>query len=132
MKAQYKSEQMCTALAAPDMAELAHSTEAANGLHVDPLFVRTIWMPTLLKKILSAIDDLRPEPQFELSHRLEAQISETSGLSQPLENQNFAEVSDSQSSQRDLQQITPDTSSQAEKPATKKKKKKKEKNSDNV
>ncbi|KAK5121209.1 hypothetical protein LTR16_004377, partial [Cryomyces antarcticus] len=87
--------------------------------------VYDIWMPTLLRKISSAIDDLRPEPDFELSHGLEAQISETSGLSQELENQNLAEVPNSQSSHKDLQQITPDTSTQAEKPAPKKKKKKK-------
>jgi hypothetical protein len=60
----------------------------------------------------------------ELSQQSELQSSEPSGLSQQLENQILAEVPGSHSSHVDLQQITPDTSAQAEKPASKKKKKK--------
>jgi hypothetical protein len=81
-------------------------------------------MPTHFKRISSAIDELPPEQDFELSHGSEPHISEASGLLQQLENQNLAEVPDSQLSHVDLQQITPDTSTQAEKPAPKKKKKK--------
>jgi hypothetical protein len=87
--------------------------------------VYDIWMPTLLKKISSAIDDLCPKLDFELSHELEAQISETSGLSQQLEDQDLAEVPDGRLGHIDLQPITPDTSTQAEKPAPKRKKKNK-------
>ncbi len=91
--------------------------------------VYDIWMPTLLKMISSAIDDLRPEPDLEPSHESEAQISETSGLSQQLEMQTFTEVPDSRLTHIDLQQNTPDTSTQdtspqADKLAPKKKKKK--------
>jgi hypothetical protein len=89
--------------------------------------VYDMWMPTYFKRISSAIDELPPEHDFELSHASEPQISEASGLSQQLENQNLAEVLDSQLSHVDLQQITPitpDTSTQAEKPAPKKKKEK--------
>jgi hypothetical protein len=60
---------------------------------------------------------------LELSQQSEPQLSEPSGLSQH-ENQILPEEPDSQSSHVDLQQITPDTSTQAEKPASKKKKKK--------
>lgn len=74
--------------------------------------VYDIWMPTLLKMISSAIDDLRLEPDLEPSHESEAQISESSGLSQQLEMQNFTEVPDSQLTHIDLQQKTPDTSTQ--------------------
>jgi hypothetical protein len=56
----------------------------------------------------------------ELSQQSELQSSEPSGLSQQLENQILVEEPDSHV---DLQQITPDTSAQAEKPASKKKKK---------
>lgn len=84
--------------------------------------VYDIWMPTHFKRISSAIDELPPEQDFELPYGSEPQISETSGLSQ-LQSQGLAEVPDSQSSQVDKQQITPNTSIQAEKPAPKKKKK---------
>lgn len=85
--------------------------------------VYDIWMPTHFKRISSAIDDLPPGQDFEISHGSEPQISETSGLSQQLETQILAEAPGSQSSHLDLQQITPDTSMQLEKPASKKKKK---------
>lgn len=84
--------------------------------------VYDIWMPTHFKRISSAIDELPPEQDFELPYGSEPQISETSGLSQ-LQNQGLAEVPDSQSSHVDKQQITPNTSIQAEKPTPKKKKK---------
>ena len=86
--------------------------------------VYDLWMPTLLKKISSAIDDLPPEPDYESFHGSKAQVSKTSGHSQQLENQISAELPDSQLNHNDLQQITPDTSMQAEKPAPKKRKKK--------
>ena len=79
-------------------------------------------MPTHIKRISSAIDELPPKQDFELSHGSEPQISETSGLSQQLENQNLAEVHDSQLSLNDLQQITPDRSTQTDTPPPKKKK----------
>ncbi len=82
---------------------------------------------TLLKSICSVIDELPPHFNLEFSQQAEPQLSEPSGLSKQLENQNMAEVSDSRSSHVGLQQITPDPSMQAEKPALKKKKKKKEK-----
>jgi hypothetical protein len=84
--------------------------------------VYDIWMPTHFKRISSAIDELPSEQDFELLHSSEPQLSETSGLSQQLENQNLVEVPDSQLSHVDIQQITPDVSIQAEKPAPKKKK----------
>ena len=84
--------------------------------------VYDIWMPTHFKRISSAIDELPSKQDFELSHSSEPQISETSGLSPQLKNEDLAEVLDSQSSHVDLQQITPDTSIQAENPAPKKKK----------
>ena len=86
--------------------------------------VYDLWMPTLLKKISSAIDDLRPEPDYESFQGSEAQASKTSGLSQQLENQISVDSPDSQLNHIDLQQITPDTSMQAEKPAPKRRKKK--------
>ena len=86
--------------------------------------VYDLWMPTLLKMITSAIDDLRPEPDFETCHESEAQVSQTSRLSQQLENHNSAESPDRQLDHIDLQQITPDTSMQAEKPSPKKRKNK--------
>lgn len=79
---------------------------------------------TLLKRIRSLVDDLPPDFDLELSQQSEPQLSEPSGLSQQLETQVLAEGTDSQPRQFDLQQITPDTSTQ-ETPASKKKKKKK-------
>lgn len=79
---------------------------------------------TLLKRIRSLVDDLPPDFDLELSQQSESQLSEPSGLSHKLENQVLAEGPDSQPSQFDLQQITPDTSTQ-ERPVSKKKKEKK-------
>jgi hypothetical protein len=78
-----------------------------------------LWMPDHFKRISSAIDELPPDLDFELSRG-----SEPSGLSQQLEYQNLAEEPGEQRSQSkvDLQQITPDTSTRTEKPASKKKK----------
>ena len=79
---------------------------------------------TLLKRIRSLVDDLPPDFALGLCQQSEPQLSEPSGLSQQLGNQVLAEITDSQPSGPDLQQITPDTSTQA-KPASKNKKKKK-------
>ncbi|KAK5531346.1 hypothetical protein LTR23_006051 [Exophiala sp. CCFEE 6169] len=81
---------------------------------------------TLLKRILSIVDDLPPDFALQLTQQSEAQLSEPSGLSQQLDNQVLAEISHPQSSQLDLQQMTPDTSTQ-DKAASKQKKKKKKK-----
>ena len=78
--------------------------------------VYDIWMPTHFKRICSAIDDLPAEQKSEVSVASGQQISETTGLSQPLQNQSLEA-----SSIGDLQQITPNTSTQTEKPAKKKK-----------
>lgn len=78
----------------------------------------------LLKRICSVIDELPPDFNLKLSQQPESQLSEPSGVSQQLENHGFAEELDIQSSHVDLQQITPDTSTQAERPVSKKKKKK--------
>src|SRR4051794_31159917 len=78
--------------------------------------VYEIWMPTHFKRISSAIDELPPDLDFELSQQSDLQSSEPSGLSQQFEGQLLAE----ESSRVDLQQITPDTSTQSEKPASKK------------
>jgi hypothetical protein len=59
------------------------------------------------KESVLSLTNCLPEEDFEPSQRLELQVSETSGLSQQFE---------------DLQKITPDTSTQPEKPASKKKK----------
>ena len=83
--------------------------------------VYDIWMPTHFRKISSAIDDLPSKQDFELSHGSEPQISETSGLSQQFGNQNL-EVHGNQPSPIDLQQITPDRSTQTNTPPPKKKK----------
>ncbi len=77
---------------------------------------------TLLKRICSVIDELPPDLGLEHSQTSEPQASEPSGLSQQLENQALAEDLGIQSSHIDLQQITPEASMQAEKPASKKKK----------
>ncbi|KAK5158146.1 hypothetical protein LTR04_005265 [Oleoguttula sp. CCFEE 6159] len=88
--------------------------------------VYDIWSPPQFERICSVIDELNTEQDFELSQGLQLQISETSGPSQQLEDQDLAEASSYQSSQIDLQQITPDTSTRLEKPAFKKKKKEKQ------
>ena len=75
----------------------------------------------LLKKIRSLVDDLPPDFALEFSQQSEPQLSEPSGLSQQSEDQVLA---NSQASQFDLQQMTPDTSTQ-EKSASKKQKQKK-------
>jgi hypothetical protein len=75
-----------------------------------------------LQKISSAIDELPSKQDFELSHGSEPQIPQTSGLSQQFEDQNLVEVHDSQLSPIDLQQITPDRSTQTDTPPSKKKK----------
>ena len=88
--------------------------------------VYDIWMPAHFKRISSAIDELLPDQDLELSQASEPPLSAPSGLSQQLENQILAEgpgEQHSQSSHADLHQITPDTSTQTEKPASKKKKK---------
>ncbi|KAK5264343.1 hypothetical protein LTR96_010360 [Exophiala xenobiotica] len=79
---------------------------------------------TLLNRILSIVDDLPPDFALKLTQQSEAQLSEPSGLSQQLDNQVLAEIPHPQSSQLDLQQMTPDTSTQ-DKAASKQKKKKK-------
>jgi hypothetical protein len=86
--------------------------------------VYEMWMPDHFKRISSAIDELPPDLDFELSRGSEPQISEHSGLSQQLEYQTLAEEPGEQRSQSkvDLQQITPDTSTRTEMPASKKKK----------
>jgi hypothetical protein len=67
------------------------------------------------------INELPPDFNLELSQQ--SQLSEPSELSQQLESQILAKAPGSQSSHVDLQQITPDTSTQPEKPASKKKEK---------
>lgn len=84
--------------------------------------VYDIWMQTHFKRICAAIDDLPVEQAFEISLASGPHISETTGLSQPLENQNLVESSSSESNQVDLQQFTPETSTHQEKPVSKKKK----------
>ena len=78
----------------------------------------------LLERIRSLVDDLPPDFALELSQQSEPQLSEPSRLSQQFEDQVLAEIPNSQLSQFDLQQMTPDTSTQ-EKSASKKKKQKK-------
>lgn len=74
------------------------------------------WVTHHLKRICSAIDDLPPKQYFALPQQPELQTLETSGLSQRFETQAF---------EPDLQQITSDTSTRMEQPASKKKKKEK-------
>lgn len=81
-----------------------------------------IWMPAHFKRICSAIDDLPAEQGFESSLALGPYVSETTGLSQSLDHQKLAGPSSSQPS-LDLRELTPNTSMQTEKPASKKKKK---------
>ncbi|KAI9799428.1 MAG: hypothetical protein M1825_004528 [Sarcosagium campestre] len=75
---------------------------------------------TLLERLRSLIDDLPADLGLELS-----QLSEPSGLSQQLGNQELAVGPDTQLSQSDLQQITPETSTQERLASENKKKKKK-------
>lgn len=84
--------------------------------------VYDLWVPTHFKRICSAIDDLPAEQESEVSLASGPHISETTGLSRPLEHHDLVEASSSQSRLDGLQQITPDTSTQTEKPASKKKK----------
>ena len=77
---------------------------------------------TILERICSVIDELPPDFKLEISQQSKPQLSEHSGLSQQHENHILAKEPGSQSTHVDLQKITPDTSTQAEKPASKKKK----------
>lgn len=77
---------------------------------------------TLHKSICSVIDELPPDFNLETHHPSEQQLSEHSGLLQQLGDPNLTEMTDSRPSHTDLQQITPEPSSQTEKPAPKKKK----------
>ena len=98
--------------------------------------VYDIWMPTHLKRICSAIDQLPPDLNFEVSQGSELQFTEASGLSQELggllSGQSNIE-SASQASQDDSelvpivpQTVTPNTSvSQGKELATLKKPKRK-------
>ena len=79
---------------------------------------------SLQKSICSVIDELPPDFNLETPQPSEQQPSEHSGLSQQLGNQNLAEGPDGQPSHADLHQITPESSTQAEKPVPKKKKEK--------
>jgi hypothetical protein len=77
--------------------------------------VYDMWKPTHFKRICSTIDDLPPKQDFDLSHRLEPQISEGGGTRQSVSQ---ATLTYNKSRQR---------SAQPGKPASKKKKKKKKK-----
>lgn len=77
--------------------------------------VYDIWMPTYFKRICSAIEDISAEQELENDHVSAPHASETTGLSQQLEDQSLVEAID-------LRPITPDTSTQTEKRASKKKK----------
>ena len=77
----------------------------------------------LLDRIHSVIDEVSLDFIPELSQSSEPQLSEPSGLSYQLGDQNLAEVHGSQSTHGDLQQITPDPSTRAEKSGSKKKRK---------
>lgn len=85
--------------------------------------VYDIWVPTHFKRICAAIDDLPAEQEFDVSIASGPHVSNTNGLSQPLENHNLEALSN-QPSDNNLQPMTPDTSVQPEKPAYKKKKRK--------
>ena len=80
-----------------------------------------IWSLRQFERIRSVIDELPAEQDFGVSLASGSHLSGPAGLSQPLDYQNLVEASSSQAS-LDLQQITPDTSTQMEKPASKKKK----------
>jgi len=84
-----------------------------------------IYSLTLIKRIRSIIDKL--SPVFEHCQQSEPQLSEHSGLSQRFDEQALEQESGSQSSHVGLQPITPDTSTEMEKPAFKKKKEEKQK-----
>ena len=77
------------------------------------------WVTPHFEWICSAIDNIPADQEFGVSAAPGPHVSETSGLSQPLENHNLV----ASSSVDDLQPITPDTSTQMEKPGSKKKKK---------
>ena len=77
---------------------------------------------TLRKRICSVIDELPLGFNVEFCQQSEPQLSEPSGLSQQLASNVLAEESGSQSVHADLQQITPDASTRAERPASKKQK----------
>ncbi|EXJ82325.1 hypothetical protein A1O3_06138 [Capronia epimyces CBS 606.96] len=109
----------------PSAASLRHR----NGLEKWTAYrfmknVYDIWMPTHFKGICSAIDELPllSEQDLELLHSSEPQVSERSGLPQRLKEQNWAEVHDNQLSPIDLQQITPDGSTQTDTKPPKQKK----------
>lgn len=80
---------------------------------------------TLIKRIRSIIDKLPPD--FEHSQQSEPQLSEHSGLSRRFDEQALEQESGRQSSQVDLQPITPDTSTSMKKPASKRRKEDKQK-----
>ena len=89
------------------------------------MFVKNIydiWMPAHFKRICSAIDAIPAEQQFEASLVSGSHVSETTGLSQPLEKQNLVGAASSQPSLVDLQPITPDPSTQTEMAPPRKKK----------
>jgi len=104
-----------------NFTELEGKEKWTTGTFIQNL--HDIWSPPHFERICSVIDELDPKQDFELSQGSQLHISETSGLSQRLEDQDLAEASSNRSSQTNLQQITPDTSTQTEKPAAKKKKK---------
>ena len=84
--------------------------------------VYDIWMPIHFERISSAINDLPPDLNLKPLQSSEPQISQTSGLSQQLDDQILAKTTGSQLRNVDLQQNTPDASTQAETQASKKKK----------
>lgn len=84
--------------------------------------VYDIWMPIHFKKISSAIDELSVKQDFEPSYGSELHISETSGLSQQLETRNLEGMHDSQLSAIDMQQPTPERSTQPDTPPPKRSK----------
>lgn len=79
-----------------------------------------LWVKGHLKLIRSAINNLCLEPDITP----QPPESEDTGLSQQFAGQELEPEMDSQPRQVDLQQATPDTSAQLEKPAPRKKKKK--------
>ena len=82
--------------------------------------VYDIWMPTHLKRICSVIDQLPPDLNFEVSQGSELQFTETTGLSQELEDllsgqYNVESASQASPDDSELapivpQTVTPDTS----------------------
>ncbi|KAL8656636.1 MAG: hypothetical protein Q9226_002606 [Calogaya cf. arnoldii] len=81
--------------------------------------VYDLWMPKLFKMITSAVDQLPLEPDVD-SGIPAPDVSESTGLSQPPEDHSLVEVPESQIGTI-AQQITPDTSTHTEQPASKKK-----------